>query len=99
MRDRLFAFLANQFYLFQGGVTIVSTPVGIINSSLLIIAASEKLKFYTGIARTRTMILIAAVSYFVVCLVVGNLLDRFGFWRHLQKAWSDRTDALNGGNK
>ena len=88
--------IVRQKYLFDQGMSMVSQFVGLFNTSLLIIATSDKLKAATGIPQTWMLVLPAIIMYILGTWFLGCMLDRHKILdRYADEAYK-RTHFLRG---
>lgn len=71
--SRLKWFLFNQKYRFDLGYQFMT----VLNFTLLLITASDKLRFYTGISRTWILVLVALPLGYLGVWIFGLFLDKF----------------------
>lgn len=86
-------FLARHKFLFDQGANLTSQIAGVLNTSLIIVAASDKLTRATGL-RTWALVLCAASAYVLGTYIVGRIMDRYGFLRRYVDEINERNEVM-----
>lgn len=86
LREDFFA----QKYRFDLGMQFMA----FINFALLIVASSDKLKIWTGIDDTRTLILLAVPGAFVLVWLLGFILDVLVKYQYMQETVAVKRSPL-----
>lgn len=89
----MIAFLARHKFLFDQGANLTSQLAGVANTSLIIVAASDKLTRATGL-RTWVLVCGAASAYVTLTYLVGRAMDRHGFLRRYVDEINDRNEIM-----